>query len=240
MFQYARLDMKKKQKKYQKKYDEAMNKSSEAEQIQKRIDSFLVLKSKIDHCRKRVSLFGIGVALSLLTFGFIGLFEGFAFLIPISLIASFSFAAFEFKVAYDWIKIEKETKTQYFDFKDLSYQELRKKKKYFADCAFDFYHQALEYRNLNRSLEFQLNHMNYYENVMKDLEDLFTDPYYLADTKEEYEELMKKRELSSRLNTMLEEYLDQPLDYSHISLDNQVSTPIQYTEKTKHLMKYYQ
>ena len=237
MFQYARTDMKKKQEKYQKKYDEKMNESLESERMQKRISSFLVLKNRIDFCRKKVSLFGIGLALSLSVFGFLGLLEGLAFIIPLSLTASLSFVALEFKTAYDWMKIDKKTKNEYFDLRDLSDQELRERKKYFADCSFASYHQALEYRDLNRSIELKLNHMNHYEHMVNESQNFLTDPYYLADSKEEYEELIKRKELSSRFDTLLQEYLDQPLDYSTISFDNQISVSIQDTEKTKYLMK---
>lgn len=242
MFQFARTDIKEKIKMYQMEYDNEMKKSIDYEKFQKRIDKLLMLKNRIDHSKKKLCFFGVGAVLSLLFFGFGSLLEGITYILLASLMTSISFIVLELKTALEQSKYQKEVQTEYFDLICLNYEELKEKSKYFSECSFNSYHCAIEYRDLARSLESKLNHINHYEHVLKESENLLKDPYYLADSKSEYEKLINKEPVPSDIifdGVMLEEYFNQSTDYSHVSFDNQISTPIDYTEKTKQLMKGY-
>ncbi len=231
MFQFARLDIQEKQEKYQIDYDKEMENSIEYEKVQKRIDRLLVLKNRIIRCKRKIPLSILGGFLFFFVFGFENAFLAILYsIIPFSLVVS------GLKATFDKNRYEKQVQNEYSDLADMSYDELQEKSRYFSQRSFDSYHRAMVDRDSNRSLESTLEQMDRCENILEDSKKFFMDPYYLADSKEDYEELMKKYN-SSKI--IFEEYLNQPIDYSNVSFDHQVSTPIDYTEKTKQLMKSY-
>lgn len=241
MFQFARSDIQGKIDKYQVKYNQEMENSIDYEKVQKRIDQLLKLKNRIDYSKKKLCFFGIGTALSLFSFGVLGILGGITNILPISFIASISFVTFELKTALNQRKYQQKVQTEYSDLICLSYEELKEKSRHFSDCSFKAYHQAMKYRDFVRSLELKLTHMSRYENILEEFQ--YLSPYYLADSKSEYEELMKDENLlyacNNNIKVLLQDYLNQPMDSSSIHFDHQISTPIDYTEKTKSLMKSY-
>lgn len=205
MFQFARSDIQEKIDEYQVKYNQEMRNSREYEGIQKRIDQFLALRNKVVCCERKIPLTVIGGILSLLVLGF-----GDVLMAILYFTIPFSFMAIGLKAICDRNRYEKKMQNEYPEYFDLDmgYEEFKERSRHFSECSFNSYHRAMEYRDLIRSLGSNLEHINHCEAILEYSKVFFTDPYYLANDKEEYQELLSNYNYKKQ-NLMSQERLEE-------------------------------
>lgn len=105
----------------------------------------------------------------------------------------------------------------------------------------------LNKKELNASLECKVLHKkrNYYcielekvkryKNIIEEVvEEIAKDPYYKADTEQEYQMLVLAQDEKLK---MMDDFLAETNDYASIHFDNSIGEQIQYTEDSKKLFK---
>lgn len=227
MFKYAKIDLQNKLEILEKKYEKTALESKEIEEKRIKLDNYLTLMSDLIHlnillvvsfavfCMSLLAAAQVGVSI---IFGIISVIEG-----------GFVFGS---------RKIIKENYSEFLDKKKLFLlkDELSEQEAIINNKKDKLISKIEEYKK-------ELEQVKKSEEEAKKIGKFPQNPYYLADTKEDYQRLSTEQKkgtdnlLDVYVDSLLDIYLNEKLKPATVHYDNKMGDNIQYTESSKKLFK---
>lgn len=227
MFEYAEEEINKKIREIESRISLKKEEEFECQESRKYILSYLNIKSEISSFTRTAIFKGVfGIILICMAWNFNSI------ILLLCGIACFPMIKVEISKI---ISNKKILKSDYSDILNFSNEELSIQLKSLGQKEFSASSECRVFDKKKNHYYIELDKIKRYKDIIeKVIDDLAKDPYYKADTKEEYEMLILTHQEKLKMMT---DFLIESSDYSKIYFENNINEPIQYTDNSKKMLK---
>lgn len=227
MFEYAKKELDKKIREIEAKIILTKSEEQNYKNSKNHIISYLDIKNEISLSIKS-SVFG-GIV------GVVFLFIAWEFLSLSSLLCGIACCIFIGKQIYTISNNKKIIDDEYSDVSNFSNNELLRKINALSQKELNTSSEITVLNRQRNLYNIKLDKVKRYKDIIEEVvEEITNDPYYKADTEEEYKRLILAREQGLKMSDV---FLNQTIDYSKVHFDSNIGEDIQYTDNSKKLFK---